>query len=207
MRTVLLAPVALLAFALASCASPSEDGAPGAGSDGPVVLPVDVAVRAQGTVLQKGDATPQLCLGPIAESYPPQCGGPEILEWDWDAVDDEESASGVTWGSYAVTGMWDGESFTLTQPAIPLALYDPLTPDPDPRSDPATPGKLTDDEVTAIQDELAAERDTIGYLGSYPDNGYLWVEVMYDDGAIQSWLDESYGEGRIAVISTLQPVS
>ena len=28
-------------------------------------------------------AQPELCTGPIAESYPPQCVGPVIGYWDW----------------------------------------------------------------------------------------------------------------------------
>jgi hypothetical protein len=36
------------------------------------------------TVLQEGDGPPELCLGGVAESFPPQCGGPEIAGWDWE---------------------------------------------------------------------------------------------------------------------------
>jgi hypothetical protein len=27
--------------------------------------------------------TPEVCLGPVAESYPPQCNGPELVGWEW----------------------------------------------------------------------------------------------------------------------------
>jgi hypothetical protein len=82
-----------------------------------------------GTVMETADSGPQLCLGAILDSYPPQCGGPEILNWSWDDVDPDtfESASGSTWGVYVVTGRYDGETFEMTEPAS-SAMY--TTPPP-----------------------------------------------------------------------------
>ena len=67
------------------------------------------------TVLESPEHGPQLC-GGVMDSYPPQCGGPDIVGWDWDAVD-AESANGTTWGEYHVVGTWSDDTFTLTRPA------------------------------------------------------------------------------------------
>lgn len=58
----------------------------------------------------------QLCAD-VALSLPPQCGGPDIVGWDWDEVDGEETIGPVTWGVYHVTGTYDDGVFTLTAPA------------------------------------------------------------------------------------------
>jgi hypothetical protein len=51
---------------------------------------------------------------------PPQCSGPEVVGWDWEAVDSEQAANGTTWGTFLVIGTWDGERLTLTElPAPP----------------------------------------------------------------------------------------
>lgn len=105
-----LAVAAGLLLLLAGCAEAGQPTPAGAGPDGQIYQ-----VRA--TVLQAPGTGPQLC-NAVADSYPPQCGGPEVIGWDWDAVE-AETASGTTWGSYLLTGSWDGERFTLTGPAEP----------------------------------------------------------------------------------------
>jgi len=67
------------------------------------------------TVLESPGHGPQLC-SEVATSYPPQCGGLDIEGWDWEAVDGEETANGVTWGSYHVTGTFARGRFMLTAP-------------------------------------------------------------------------------------------
>jgi len=162
-------------------------------------------VLGQGTVLQVQPDAAQLCLGGVRESYPPQCSGPDIVGWDWAAVEYEESSSGVTWGSYAVQGTWDGETFTLTQPAIPLALYDPMA-DIDPRTLPENAGAATETELEAIQQQLIDEANT-DVLMTLPQNGYLFVTVVHDDGTLQAYFDERYGADLVAVQSALRPVN
>jgi len=49
-----------------------------------------------GTVLDDGDG-PELRLGGVAESLPPQCGGTKVLGWDWADIEDQESLAGTTW--------------------------------------------------------------------------------------------------------------
>lgn len=159
----------------------------------------------QGTVLQKDGSPPMFCLGPVMESYPPQCSGPEIIGWDWSAVEQEESSGGVTWGTYAVQGTWDGEAFTVTQPPTPLSLYDPPA-NFDPRADKNNPGAGDPAELEAIQQELF-EADGPRLLTSSVENGYVFVTVVYDDGTLQEQYDARFGSNRVAVQSALQPAN
>lgn len=66
-------------------------------------------------VLESPDHGPQLCFG-ANDSLPPQCGGPDILNWSWKKAAGEESANGTTWGDYVVYGTYAGGDFTLTRP-------------------------------------------------------------------------------------------
>lgn len=185
---------------LAGCATT------GPGSGGGVPLPhpaADRLVSGQGTVIQSFDEPPQLCLGAVAESYPPQCSGPEIVGWDWSAIELKESVEDVTWGAYAVIGLWDGERFELEEPPIPLALYDPMPQAPDPRLDPATPGAGTEAQLADIQDQLSG---TLKPLTSWTENGYVFATVIFDDGSIQEYVDELYGPDLVAVVSALTPL-
>ncbi len=193
---------------LCGCATTAPAAPDRPDTPGSVPAPSDAiaapgTVVGQGTVLQKDDEEAQLCLGAVAESYPPQCSGPEIVGWDWDAVDGEESASGVTWGAYAVTGTWDGTVFT-SESAVMLALYDPM-PVVDPLTDPANAGDTPEDELIAIQEDLTATAP-VEVLTSVPENGYLFVTVIYDDGTIQAWADDTYGLDKVAVRSALLDV-
>lgn len=159
-------------------------------------------VIGQGTVIQKDDGPVEICLGPITMIYPPSCGGPEVVGWDWESVDGAESEGATTWGTYAVQGSWDGERLTVTEPPIMLALYDPIAID-DPFTDPGNAGATTDAELARIELEVAG-RDEV--LGSHVENGYVFVEVIHDDGTLQRALDELYGTDIVAVRSQLRPV-
>lgn len=73
----------------------------------------DVRTRTAVTVLDAGDG-PQLCAGPVAESSPPQCSGPDIEGWRWrDHAHDKKS--GVRWTTATLLGTYDGETFTLAE--------------------------------------------------------------------------------------------
>jgi hypothetical protein len=193
---------------LAACATPADPGAggdvvPGGGQPNPIAA--SGVVVGQGTVLQKDGEEAQFCLGAIMESYPPQCSGPELVGWEWPDDGMWESASGVTWGSYAVSGTWDGEAFTRGEMVIPLALYDPIRPEPDPRADPANAGDNSEELLLRVQEELAAWTE-VTVLQSFPENGYLWATVLYDDGTIQAYLDEIYGPDVVVVQSAFRDV-
>jgi hypothetical protein len=161
-------------------------------------------VTAVATVLQEGDGPPELCLGAIAESYPPQCGGPAITGWDWDAVE-AESAHGTTWGMYEVKGSWDGETFALTEAAA-VPAERPAPPE-DPRLDPGNAGaigsEMSEPEAQELQNEVY---DHLGGLLGWIENGYVWVTVPYDDGSIQRYADDRYGADMVAVQSALRDI-
>lgn len=206
MRSTSVLLAALVTTAVVTLSACAAEPAPGAVPDAlaaSVTLPVpgttDVALVGQGTVRQSGTAAPVLCLGPVAESYPPQCTGPEVLGWDWAQAEYSETASDVTWGTYAVFGTWNGTALTQTQPPIPLMLYSPVG-SPDPRVDPANAGVSDEATLTDIQNEL----DTDTVLSATIRNGYLFVSVVYDDGTIQDYVDDVYGSGVIAVQSALR---
>ena len=159
-----------------------------------------VTTRNLATVMDTG--TPELCMGPIAESYPPQCGGPALIGWDWaDHKDTFEQQGDVRWGTYLVTGTWDGTSMTATD-AIPGALYDPAMPEPTPTPPAAT--AYSNPVLEQISEQL---RDQLpGYVGSYGGegtDGHVLADVLYDDGSLQEWADTTYGENVVIVSSAL----
>ena len=201
---LLLATPALL---LTACADPSGPGAGGDvvpdGPGQPMTIAAPGPVVGQGTVLQKDGEAAVFCLGPIMESYPPQCSGPELLGWEWPDDNMWESSNGVTWGTYAISGTWDGVAFTVGDMVVPLALYDPIRPEPDPYEDPANAGDNSEELLTRIQDELSTWTE-VTVLDTVPENGYLWATVYYDDGTIQSYLDEVYGPEVVLVRSALR---
>lgn len=158
-------------------------------------------VVGQGTVLDTAGEV-QLCLGAIMESYPPQCLGIPVQGWSWDGVDGSETSGDVTWGSYAVVGSYDGETFTLTQSPVMLALYDPMMM-PDPTG--GVPGTTFDADLATIADTV---HDALGQraLSSYPQDGYLWVDVVWDDGTIQDAADADFGDDIVIVRSALRAI-
>ena len=199
----LLAASALL---LTSCATPS--GSTPRGSS-PAAMPLGAVAPAppadevvgQGTVLDAA-GSPELCLGAVAESYPPQCTGIPLVGWSWDGVDGSETSGDVRWGAYAVQGTYDGATFTVTEPPILLALYDPMMPE-DPFG--GEPGDTDEATLLAIQDQLP-ERLGAGYLASWPQDGRLWVQVLWDDGTWQQAAGEEFGAGVVVIESALRPV-
>ncbi|MHA7272795.1 hypothetical protein ACX80Z_05155 [Arthrobacter sp. TMT4-20] len=211
---LLAASLAAIAVAMSACGAVGVPASAPTGSSpaDPVVpdpspssgIAATGEVLAQTTVWQQGDGLPQLCLGGVGESYPPHCGGPvDLLNWDWDAVEQSETASGVTWGTYAVQGTWDGKAFTRTQEPIPLSLYDPIA-DFDPRLDPANPGSNDEATLERIELDIRASGDPVIY--SSITNGYLVVAVDHDDGTRQERYDREFGPDTVIVQSALRPV-
>jgi hypothetical protein len=146
-----------------------------------------------------GDAV--LCGPMIMESYPPQCHGVPLDGWTWDGVDGSETSGDTTWGTYAVYATYDGDRLTVTDPPIMLALYDPIAPE-DPTG--GVEGDTPIDELTRIQDDLAARLGTDASVGS--GQGYVWLTVVWDDGTIQDAADAEYGEGVVIVTSGLREI-
>lgn len=138
----------------------------------------------------------------MLESYPPQCSGPPIENWDWSLAPQSESASGVTWGAYAVTGTWNGAVFTRTGEPIPLSLYDAL-PFEDPRLAEGRRGPASPDELERIRQEILGAGGESA-LGGELHDGYLTVTVVYDDGSVQTRMDAEYGADVVVVLSALR---
>ena len=142
-------------------------------------------VRLTPTVLETKDSGPMLCVGAIASSYPPQCSGPAITNWDWSTVE-SNSANHVRWAEdVELVGRFsaDGARFTMTEPIRQLgrptssdADVDAMfsTPCPEPEggwNSPAiaaqpTPSSLPPQapDITGLLQQLA------GYGGSWWDD-------------------------------------
>lgn len=213
--------VLTLCTALVACGEVTE--APRAADAPPTHVPTTTApsepevLRGVGIVLDDGDG-PELCLGGVMESLPPQCGGPALVGWDWAEIPDEHAASGTRWtDGVVVTGRYDGDTFTLTEPAVPLDEYDgPLpsggadrsleTPCPEPAGGWPTdhPGTMADfEEAAAAAARLEGYADVwVDYLeppdhsvegdGYEPDNVVLNVRVVGDREAAASELRKTW---------------
>lgn len=204
---MLLAAVAVIGMCgLAACSSgPGGASAPTSSAsptwDAASVPPPEGRVIGTGTVLDVG-GEPRLCLGIVAESYPPQCSGLPLDGWTWDGVDGSESSGDTTWGTYAVYGTFDGERYAVTDPPIMLALYDPVRPE-DPTG--GVPGASSEAELAQVSDELsnAVGRDA---LTLWTERGYVWMQVVWDDGSVQNAMDAAYGDGVVVVTSALREI-
>jgi hypothetical protein len=207
--------VTALLLPLAACGSESGDVAkdpagrtspPTAGHSAPAAPVPAGLVRTLNlaTVMDRGTA--ELCLGPIAESYPPQCGGPEITNWDWSEHGHRmfEQQGDIRWGTYLVTGRWDGTSFKVTE-TIPGPLYDPAASEPTPTPTPAT--SYTNEELERIAHDLTQLLPGVqGAYGGEGTSGHVLADVLYDDGSLQAWADEHYGVGVVLISSALVDV-
>ena len=200
MRT-LLAVVALLLAAplLAACGDEGDTTAPAPGSSPGGSVPTEIPA-APGTVHTRGLVTvmdtgdPELCLGPVAESWPPQCGGPRIDGWDWtDHHGVFEHQQQIRWGQFAVTGTWDGSTFGYHD-AVAAALYDPM-----PTEQVRYPAPAVEHTPAELEDIAVEVGDLPGAQGAYVDAGHVLVDVVYDDGSLQAWTDDTYGKDVVIV--------
>lgn len=130
---------------------------------------------ATGTVLEDADHGPLFCRI-VNASMPPQCGGTDLVGWDWSSVK-HEARDGVKWGEYTVLGTWDGTRITLTEP--------PKAPQPDESDEPASttpcptpeggwkpvdPAKATE---KALQAAMEIARKSPQYAGTWVDRNHL----------------------------------
>lgn len=195
---------------LTACASSPGAAAPTGGTtpDGGVSLgdarpaPPTGEVIGMGTVMDV-DGVVELCMGAIAESYPPQCSGLPLKNWRWDGRDDKDQSGDTIWGAYAVTGTFDGDALNATQEPISLALYDPM-PLPDPTD--GAQGATSEARLLAIQQQLPQllGDDSTLYFGSGTERGYLWVDVLWDDGTLQQAADADFGADVVVIRSALR---
>ena len=212
-----LVPLLAVAALLVGACGSSTSSAPGVGatsatpggSTSAIATPVAAVPPARdpvtgvGTVISVGEATPELCLGPVRESFPPQCDGVPLVGWSWAEHPPEQSTDtgGATtsWGSYAVTGTFDGRTLAVDS-AVPLALYDTVA-DPSPR--PMAPPDLTDAQWERVESGV---RLLPGLLtsGRQDASGPVYVDVVHDDGTLQAWADSTFGVGAVRVTSMLR---
>jgi hypothetical protein len=201
-RLVLVAGLA--AVTLSACGGPGEVATdPGAQPAAmPTAIPAAPGPVYTGlvTVLDKGDGAPEACLGVVEDSYPPQCDGPPIIGWSWKDNPIHEHPSDVTFGQFALTGTWDGTSLTVDG-AIPGALYDPMKPG----ASPTLPVPETSYDAEGLQSIQADLQQLPGYLSGDDDeaHGLVHAQVVYDDGTLQQWCDDTYGANVVVVTSAL----
>lgn len=208
MKPALAVLVLLPVLTLAACGGDGSDvavdPAPSASSTQPPAAPTApglVSTRGLVTVMDTGPSGegPELCLGPVAESYPPQCSGPSITNWDWSEHRGIfEKVGDVRWGQFAVTGTWDGSAFTADG-AIAAALYDALPTEPSPTPPPPL-RQHTDEELVQIAQEVST---LPGAQGSYVADRQVFVDVAYDDGSLQEFVDAAYASNTVVVTSML----
>ncbi len=195
------ASLLLTLLSVAACGNDAADTAEDPGPSSPAmptaIPPADGPVVGLGLVLDTGE--PGFCLGPVAESYPPQCTGLAMTGWDWaEHRGDYDEAGQVRFGSFAVTGTFDGETLTY-QSAVSGALYDPM-PWPMPTSSAA------EDHTLAELEDIAGQLNELpGALSTVPGDNLLVVDVVHDDGSLQDWADATYGDGLVFVHSALAP--
>lgn len=198
MRTPLaLVALALAASTLAACSSeggqravdPAAQGSGGSAPDEPGGRPSaipaaegEVQTATLATVLDDGDG-PQLCLGGVAESMPPQCDGLPMEGWDWAEQQMHESAGGTRWGLFHLRGTFDGTTFTVGE-VVPAALYDPMadlpedalaTPCPEPEG-----GWRVLDPASTTNEALDA---TFNAASALPGYVMAWMDQARDPRA------------------------
>lgn len=168
----------LLAVLLVACGSDKTGVAPGPDAPNTAAPKSDVEpapptstpgrYEASGTVLDKQGVGPQLCLGAVATSLPPQCGGIPLDGWDWAKVEGEQTAGDTTWGEYRVVGSYDGKRMTASEPPGPPQYpqdsftFDPACPEPAggwPRPDPKKSGQADLDRANQAAQKMP------GYAG------------------------------------------
>lgn len=155
------------------------------GSSGPATAPAasgeDDLYEGTGMVMETGRFGPELCLGAIAESYPPQCRGIPLEGWSWDGVDGEESAAGTTWGEFHVVGAYDGRTFTVAEASLP---EDPGPPEA-PEQDRFAPACAEPPGGWRAPDPERATPERMGRVaaaaGDEPDYAAAWVSYPHKD--------------------------
>lgn len=205
--TLGLAPVAAL-LALGACGA-GEGGPDRPGGDAGQSAPEATVYQGALTVIETEEHGPQLA-GVLAQSYPPQGGGLDVAGWDWGAVE-HDAAAGTRWGSYIVTGTFDGESFELTEEPIPTGEVDmddyPHLEYTEPEA-PAPSEDLSEAELQDIVEDLT-ERFPVIVNGGWPDaeHGVARIDAVLVTPQIESYVAEAYPEGAVVFSSMLRPIS
>lgn len=181
---------AALLLLLTGCGQASSSPAPSATAPTPIPASEALETRHPVTVLDEGDG-PELCVGAVATSLPPQCGGPRLVGWDWDQHAHEQ-VEGVRWGSFHVVGHldpvaatfevvevtpwedWDGEG---DRDAGETDLATPC-PEPDGGWQVIDPARTTDASMRRV---VRQARHLPGYAGSWLDQSPNPRSAAFDD--------------------------
>lgn len=137
---------------------------------------------ARALVLEDRSHGPQICLGGVLDSLPPQCGGPDLIGWNWRQLAGFENRSGTRWGEFVVVGSFDpaANTLSLTRPAVPADEYDgpgfsDREPEPvwsTPCPEPAAGWRVIDPDLTTRESQDRTRRAA----RSRPDFGQLWLD-------------------------------
>ena len=176
--------VLLVALGLAACGAdrPSAGGASTAAEAPPPVVSEPEPrqlYEGEGTVCEDGSRGPLLWLGAasLLMPGPPSCGGIPLLNWDWQAVEGEGSEDGTTWGSYHVTGTYDGEALAVT--GVGPYEHDPSLRETDPDTtspcDEPEGGWIVPDPAHNTTNEVEG---AARYARSQPDYVASWVNLL-----------------------------
>jgi hypothetical protein len=165
-RAALVLVVSFLIISTA-CADPPDDPA------GPSAEQDPLTHEANTTVLESPEHGPELCLGGVAESLPPQCSGLPVAGWEWDQVEGEESVRGTTWGDFHVVGTYDGDTFTVFDVG-PMERepsrgdpVDTLCPEPEGGWTSPDLSKASDPDLVALMRAVEEEPDFAGFWIDY----------------------------------------
>ena len=174
------AVVLLVAALLTGCGEATVE--PSGGASGPVSRPTAVPAAAGEvtttypvTVLDDGTSGPQACLGGVATSDPPQCGGPDLPGWRWaDHRGGYQTSRGVRWGEFVLTGTFDGRALDVTEveppESAPAYPEEPLRGTPCPA--PAGGWRAVDPELTTEQ----AMNETFARAAQLPGYSQAWMD-------------------------------
>jgi hypothetical protein len=182
MRRHLPPLIVLGVFAVVMPTAACSDDSTSVATDGPsttvpVAAPPTGAYEAVTTILEDPGHGPQMCLGMVLDSYPPQCGGPDLVGFDWQQVSWHESANATTWADGVhVVGTWDGERLTLTEaPREASGGEVPAAPEFDftaPCDAPAGGWAVRDAAKISMTDSQAAS----DYANAQPDLAASWID-------------------------------
>ncbi|GAA5167638.1 hypothetical protein [Ornithinimicrobium tianjinense] len=191
MRCSSWAGLTVVPLLLAACGTATDAGAPTSTAEDVQIVEPGEELVGHGMLMQSSaDAPVEICVGGVAESLPPQCGGPVLRgAFSWEELQPERAA-GVTWADGVwVVGTYDAEAgeggtFTLTRPVSTEPPEGFARPTPEQSAFP----QLCDDPFRggqegyadpADQEELGrALQDLDGYVTSWVSDGSSMFNVV-----------------------------
>lgn len=160
--------------AATTAAPASPVSSPASGPAGPPRRDPKQRYEVTTTVLESPEHGPELCVGGMADSYPPQCGGVPVEPFSWADVAGEESANGTTWGQARFVGTFDGRVLQLTE--RPSRPRPPSPPPPNAETFPTScqepAGGWVADRSKAGHEHLDA---AVAYANAQRDVAAVWL--------------------------------